>query len=121
MTVEIRDIITAVSVLVAFIGMMLVNRNAKRALRPAAENTDLTRIRDLRGELAETKAELTAVKGQVHTLSLQLTAANEDAMAAYRERHEMLRYARMPGVNIDDWLARFDQMPPELNGRPDRT
>jgi len=117
MTIELRDLITAASVIVALIGMLLVNRNAKRALRPVAENTDLTRIRDMRQEMRELKTELTEAQSQVHRLTMQVTEANTAATEAYRERQEMLRYARMPGVTLDDWLRRFDQ-PPELNGRP---
>lgn len=118
MTIEVRDVVTFFSVIVALIGMLLVNKNAKRALRPAAENTDLTRIRDLRSELGEAKTELDMIKGQVHQLSIQLRAANEAATDAFRERQEMLRYARMPGVTIEDWIRHFDQAPPELNGKP---
>jgi uncharacterized protein (DUF3084 family) len=118
MTIELRDVITGLSVIVAVIGMLIVNRNAKRALRPAMENTDLARIRDLRSELAEAKQELDAVRGQVHALNIQAKAANDAALEAYRERQEMLSFARMPGVTMEDWLRRFDQAPPELNGRP---
>lgn len=116
MTIETRDVLTALSILATFIAMWLVNRNAKRALRPQTENTDLTRIRDLRLELRETKTEVDALQGTVHRLTLQVAEANEAAMQAYRDRQEMLRYARMPGMDIDSWLRRFDQAPPELNG-----
>lgn len=118
MTVDLRDLITAASVLVALVGMLLVNRNAKRALRPAAENTDLTRIRDLRNELRETRDEVDALKRQVAALDKQLIEANDFGMVMARERAEMLRYGRMPGVTMDDWLARFDQ-PPAVGGRID--
>ncbi len=116
MTIEIRDVITAASVIVSLVAMLLINRNAKRALRPVAENTDLTRIRDLRAELTEAKHECDTLRGQLHQLNIQAKAANDSAMDAYRERQEMLSFARMPGVTIEDWLARFDQAPPELNG-----
>lgn len=124
MNVELRDLITMGSLVVSIVAMLLLNKNAKRALRPAAENTDLTRIRDLRSELAEArsetremKMEVDALKGQVHQLTIQVTAANDAATAAYQWRMEALNYARMPGVQMDDWLRRFDRMPPELNGR----
>jgi septal ring factor EnvC (AmiA/AmiB activator) len=127
MTIEIRDLITAASVLVALFGMLLVNRNAKRALRPAAENTDLTRIRDLRAERAEIKQELTEtrqelelVRNQVHRLSMQVEEASNAATQAYRDRQEMIRFAQMPGVTIDDWLRHFDRPPPETPAAVDR-
>lgn len=122
MTIELRDIITALSVLVAVMGMLLVNRNAKRALRPAAENTDLTRIRDLRHEIKETRDELDRAKAQVTQLTIQVQEATDAVRAAYRERNdaaleahrermEMIRYARMPGMDIERWLDRFETAP----------
>lgn len=119
MTIELRDIITALSVLVAIAGMLLVNRNAKRALRPAAENTDLTRIRDLRHEIKETRDELDRAKAQVTQLTIQVQEAtdavrtayrerNDAAFEAHRERMEMIRYAQMPGMDIKRWLDRFE-------------
>lgn len=114
MSIEPRDVITGLSVIVAFIGMMLVNRNAKRALRPAAENTDLTRIRDLRQELRETKDEVSHLRVQITDMSIQLNSANERSMAYARREVEMIQYAQMPGVTMDDWRRRFD-VPPALN------
>jgi len=117
MEIHTRDLVTLLSVIVALVIGLLANRNAKRALRPQAENTDLTRIRDLRAELTEAKHECDTLRGQLHQLNIQAKAANDSAMDAYRERQEMLSFARMPGVTIEDWLRRFDQAPPELNGR----
>lgn len=119
MTLEMRDLIAIGAIVISLVSVLLVSRNARRANSIHAQNTDLTRIRDLRSELAETKTELNAVKGQVHAVSLQLTEASEAATRAYRERQEMIRYARMPGVTLEEWLRRFDT-PPELNGRIDR-
>lgn len=117
MTLETRDMITLLSVLVALASMVIVSRNARRATAVQAQNTDLARIRDLRSELAETKHELDEVKKQATQLAMQVTAANEAATVAYRQRAEMLLYARMPGVTIEDWLRHFDQTPPELTER----
>lgn len=123
MTFEIRDVLTIVSILVAAVSMLLVNRNARRATAAHTQNADLTRIRDLRQELAETKRDLDTAKEKLDTVNLmvtrlsrQLSEASEAALTAYREREEMRRYARMPGMDIETWLARFGQ-PPLPNGR----
>lgn len=113
MTLEIRDALTLASIIIAAISMYLVNRNARRATSQAAENTDMARIRDLRAELKETETELGLMRGQVTDLNRRLTEANEAAMEAYRQRFEMLRYAKMPGVTIEEWILRFD--PPRID------
>lgn len=113
--ITMRDLITAASVVVAFIAMRRANRNAKHALRPAVENVDLTRIRDLRSELAETKTELNHVKAQVSEVSTQLSEAHDRYLALARREIEMVQYANMPGVTIEDWRQRFSQ-PPEAIG-----
>lgn len=113
--VTMRDLITAASVIVAFIAMRRGNRNAKMALKPAVENVDLTRIRDLRSELAETKTELNHVKAQVGEVSAQLGEAHERYLALARREIEMVQYANMAGVTIEDWRQRFSQ-PPEAIG-----
>jgi hypothetical protein len=64
--------------------------------------------------LRETKDELDHVKGQVKSLSLQMAAANDAAMEAMMQRQEMLRYAAMPGVTIEDWRKRFE-VPPTIS------
>lgn len=112
--IEFRDALTMLTLLIAATSVILVSRNARRATLVQAQNTDLTRIRDLRSELAETKTELHEVRVQATQLAAQMNAANEAAAIAYRQRAEMLMYARMPGVTIEDWLKHFDQSPPEL-------
>lgn len=98
--------------------MLIVNRNAKRATTVQNQSTDLTRIRDLRSELRETKDDLDRCKTQVTQLSRQLTEASDAALESYRERMEMIRYAAIPGMDMDQWRARFDppKLPPALNG-----
>jgi len=117
MTFETRDLISMLSVLAAVVSMFIVSRNARRATAVQTENTDLARIRDLRAELRDTKDELERVKGQVTGLSRQLQEASDAAMEATRQRAEMLRYARIPGMDIESWLRRFDTPPPALNAR----
>lgn len=126
MDLEARDVIAIVSVLVAFGSMLVVSRNARRATSVNAQNLDLARIRDLRVELRETKEDLDKARVQVTDLNQQLVSlnqrvveANEAAMAAYRERAEMLRWAHMPGMSIDAWLDRFDAPPESIGGRID--
>jgi septal ring factor EnvC (AmiA/AmiB activator) len=114
--IELRDVIAGLAVLVALVSMVIVSRNARRATSVHAQNTDLTRIRDLRAELKETKDDLDRVKAQATQLNIQLQEANDAAMTAYRQRAEMLRYAQIPGMDMNAWLARF--APPEaLAGR----
>lgn len=114
MKIELRDIITFLSVLVAIGGMLLVSRNAQRATSVQAQNADLTRIRDQRAELREMKEELVHVKEQVTALTAQLTAANERSLAYAQREIEMMQYAQMPGVTIEDWRRRFE-IPPAVS------
>lgn len=121
MTLELRDVLTLLSIGVAVLSVLLVNRNNRRMTNVQAQNVDLTRIRDLRHELSETKNELTQVKGQVTALESQiadlaeqLTAANERSLAYARREMEMVRYAQMPGVTIEDWRDKFGSFPPEI-------
>jgi peptidoglycan hydrolase CwlO-like protein len=114
MKIETRDLIAIFSVLLALVSMIIVSRNSRKATAVSTENADLARIRDLRVELRETKDELDHVKTQVGRLSRQLDEASAAATEAYRERAEMLRYARMPGMDLDGWLTRFDSRPPGL-------
>jgi hypothetical protein len=123
-TIELRDAITLAALAVSLLSVILVSRNSRKATSVQMQNTDLTRIRDLRHELAETKtelsqtrSELTVVKGQVADLSIQLDAANERSLQHARREIEMIQYARMPGVTMEDWLEHFDQVPPELGPR----
>lgn len=128
MTLETRDVLTIASLIVAAISMILVSRNARRATAVQAQNTDLARIRDLRSELAETKSELGETRQEVHRartealqLAVQVQTMNDALTQAYQRHAEMLMYARMPGVKIEEWLARFDQAPPELTPNQGRT
>jgi septal ring factor EnvC (AmiA/AmiB activator) len=105
--IELRDVIAGLSVLLALASMIVVSRNARRATSVNAQNTDLTRIRDLRQELKETKDELDRARAQATQLTIQLQEANDAAMTAYRQRAEMLRFAQMPGMDIPTWLSRF--------------
>jgi chromosome segregation ATPase len=128
MTLETKDVLTLISLLIAAASILLVSRNARRATAVQAQNLDVTRIRDLRHEVAETKAELAEtrqelhrVKNQATELSVQVNAMNEALSDAYRRHTEMLMYARMPGVTIEDWLRHFDQTPPEITPHAGRT
>lgn len=128
MTLEMRDLLTILSILVAAGSMILVSRNARRATAVQAQNTDLARIRDLRSELAEAKSELGETRQEVHRtkteamqLAVQVQTMNDALTAAYKRHTEMLMYARMPGVTIEDWLRHFDQTPPELTPRVNQT
>lgn len=115
MTVETRDIVAFLAVLISIASMIVVARNARKATAVHAENVDLARIRDLRQELRETRQELAETKAEVHQLTIQVREANAAATAAYREREEMRRYAQMPGMDIEMWLRRFAH-PPTTNG-----
>lgn len=117
MKIDLRDLVAILSVLVAAASMLIVSRNARKATAVQTQNMDLARIRDLRQELRETKGDLDACKVQVTELSRQLTEASEAAMSSYRERMEMIRYAQIPGMDIDRWLQRFEMPPPALNGK----
>jgi septal ring factor EnvC (AmiA/AmiB activator) len=119
MDIETRDVLTFLSILAMLASMMVVSRNARRATSVQTENIELTRIRDLRAELRETKQELDEVKGQVTNLTRQLVEANDAAMDAYRARAEMLRWARMPGMDMPRWLGQFDAPPEAIGGRID--
>lgn len=114
--IELRDAITMASLAIALLSVILVSRNSRKATAVQMQNVDLTRIRDLRHELAETKSELHEVKVQAAQLAAQLTAANEAGVEAAKREAEMLMYARMPGVTIEDWRDRFD-VPPAIGSR----
>lgn len=111
MKIEFRDLIALISACIAIGSMLIVSRNARRATNVQTQNTDLTRIRDLRAELREAKDELNHVKEQVTNLSMQLTAANERSMAYARREIEMMQYAHMPGMDIVMWRKRFESPP----------
>ncbi len=108
MTIELRDLFYLVGVFGAFMSIYFVNRNAKRATAQQVENTDLTRIRDLRAELKEAKEEVEKLRAQMNGLAEQMADVSRARYEADRHREEMLRYARMPGMSMADWLSRFD-------------
>lgn len=117
MNLEPKDILQAFLLLATIVSVVVVNRNARRATAVNAENVDLARIRDLRSELTEAKVELDVVKRQVGEMMRQTQAANDAAYQAVRDREEMLRYGRMPGMDIERWLARFgDDRPQRIGG-----
>jgi hypothetical protein len=111
--IELRDLIAMLSIIVALGSMLIVSRNARRATNVQTENVDLARIRDQRAELRELKDELVHVKEQVTALNAQLTAANERSLAYAQREIEMMQYAQMPGVTIEDWRRRFE-IPPAV-------
>jgi uncharacterized coiled-coil protein SlyX len=116
--IETRDLVALLAVCVSLVSMIVVSRSARRATAVNAQNLDLVRIRDLRSELTETRAELDKCKSEVRSLSIQIEEANQAALAAYREREDMRRYAQMPGMDIETWLRRF--VPPQqLSGTLD--
>jgi len=123
---ETRDVLTLLSILVAAVSIVLVSRNARKATAVQMRNVDLTQIRDLRHELSETKSELKETRAEVRHakaeaegLSAQVQAMSDALTEAYRKQQEMILYARMPGVEMADWLERFD-VPPELGNRVGR-
>lgn len=123
MKIDASHVFSGLSLLAVIASMILVNRNARRATAVSTENADLTRIRDLRAELKEAKAEVDQLTGQIGDIRRQLNEASDAAMDAYRWRAEALRYARMPGMDMDTWLARFDTPsgPSPINPPTDRS
>lgn len=112
MTLEIRDMIALGSIAVAIITMLVVSRNARKATSVQLQNTDLTRIRDLRSEVKD-------LTGEVSELRRQLGESNDFGHRMLRERMEMIRYAQMPGIDIHDWLDRYGEgdHPAPIGGR----
>ena len=116
MRLETRDVLTFMAILISAVSMILVSRNARRATSVQAQNVDLARIRDLRSEVSDLKSDLDRAQQQVTRLARALDEANDAAMTLGRDRAEMLRFARMPGMDLELWLKRFDNRPPQLNG-----
>lgn len=100
MTMEFQHVIGILALLVSLASMLVVSRNARRATSVNEQTLALARIRDLRSELTEAET-------KTKQLSAQLTEATEFGNRMLRERMEMIRYAQMPGVGINDWLDRF--------------
>lgn len=115
--IETHDLLTIAALFVSLLSMILVSRNARRATSVQTQNADLTRIRDLRAEVSDLKSDLDRAQQQVTRLARALDEANDAAMTLGRERAEMLRFARMPGMDLDTWIERFDSRPPPLNAR----
>lgn len=99
-TMEFQHVIGILALLVSLASMLVVSRNARRATSVNEQTLALARIRDLRSELTEAET-------KTKQLSAQLTEATEFGNRMLRERMEMIRYAQMPGVGINDWLDRF--------------
>lgn len=117
MPIEIRDVLTALAIAAAVVSTLLVNRNAKRATAVQLQNADLTRIRDLRAELKETKDEVALLRRQVTEMEQHMAEANQRAYAYAEREIEMRAYARMPGMTIELWRARFDDDAPAVSAR----
>lgn len=122
---EIRDFLAIGAVLISLAGMLLVNRNARRATGVQVVNTDLTRIRDLRAEVRDltsdvqvARTEAASLRGENVETRRQMVEIHEFSNRLLRERMEMIRYAQMPGVDIHDWLDRYgnDEHPRPIGG-----
>jgi len=121
MTITVDGVLKWLPMLITLAGVLLVSRNARRANSTQMQNVDLARIRDLRSEVAETrtelsetKTELDVCKKQVDQLVERLTEANRIATGEFMLRQEMLRYAEMPGVDMEMWLRRFRDAHPSV-------
>jgi uncharacterized coiled-coil protein SlyX len=114
MTITVDGVLKWLPMLITLAGVLLVSRNARRANSTQMQNVDLARIRDLRSELAETKVDLDQCKQQVEALADRLTEANRVATGEFMLRQEMLRYAEMPGVDMEMWLSRFRDEHPSV-------
>ncbi len=121
MTIELRDLVGILSLFVAAISMVVVSRNSRKATGVNEQQLTLARVRDLRNELTETEARFKGVNEQLDRASAQLEAAELFGRRMLLERMEMIRYAQMPGMDIDQWLARYgdpDNPRPVAGGIP---
>ncbi len=121
MTIELRDLIAILALLVSAAGMILVSRNARRATGVNEQQLTLARVRDLRNELTETETKLKGVNEQLDRAGTQLEEAEQFGRRMLMERMEMIRYAQMPGMDIGQWLARYgdtDNPRPVAGGVP---
>ncbi len=107
MTVELRDLIALLAILASVVSMALVSRNARKATNVNEQSLTLTRVRDLRHELTETETKLKQVNAQQADASAMYEEAAEFGRRMLQERMEMIRYAQMPGMDMETWLARY--------------
>lgn len=121
MNLETRDLIAIVSVLAVIASMILTRRSARQATAVQVQNTDLNRIRDLRGEVKELRDEVRAAREETSSARAEASEARKETaqhrmqmveMNAWgnrllQERMEMIRFAQMPGVDIHQWLDRY--------------
>lgn len=107
MTLEIRDILTLIVIVVSIGSTLLVNRNSRNATQVNAQSLDLSRIRDLRTEVSEAKADLAATRTELNACQQQaaelhrrLLVSNREAGEAWTELAELKRLAHRPGMTI---------------------
>lgn len=98
---DLKDAFALLVILVSVASTIMVSGNARRATTVQAENVDLSRIRDLRAELAETKIELDACRQQATELNRKLQIANREAGEAWTEVAVLRRMAYRPGMTIE--------------------
>jgi biopolymer transport protein ExbB/TolQ len=101
-------VLSVLTPVIAVASMLRISRNARSANAIQKENLELNRIGRLRSELDATESKLTAANRQMEELLARLAEANDRAITSARREAEMLRYARMPGTTMVDWLRRFD-------------
>lgn len=126
MTFGWQQIIALCAVIVSAVVGIRSIRVARRNLGLQVQNTDLTRIRDLRSEVKELRDEVRAAREEA-TEARRETAQHRAQMSEMnawgnrllQERMEMIRYAQMPGVDIHDWLDRYgnEDHPRPIGGR----
>lgn len=111
---ETRDLLTLMAILVSVTTMLVVSRNARKATSVQVQNTDLTRIRDLRSEVRDlthdlqtARAESVALRSENAQIRDQMVEIHKFANQMLQDRMEMIRYAQIPGVSITDWLDRY--------------
>jgi outer membrane murein-binding lipoprotein Lpp len=115
------NILTICAVLVsALVGIGTI-RNSRRAASAQVQNTDLTRIRDLRAEIKDLRDEVRAAREETSSARseasqarqetaqhrMQMAEMNDWGNRLLQERMEMIRFAQMPGVDIHQWLDRY--------------
>lgn len=125
MMIDPQMALSVLAILAACLGPILISRNTRRATAVTAQGIDLQRIRDLRQETVELRAEVTQVrgemegaKGQATALRRQLEESNrraeafrEQAEVAWREVAEVRRLAHSPGMTIPVLLERIGPPP----------
>lgn len=135
MTLDTRDIIAILAIVASLTAALIASRNARRSTAVQLQQADLTRIRDLRTEVKDMTVEVQAARAEAQAARseaaelrrenaenrAQMVEINEFANRLLRERMEMIRYAQMPGVDINDWLSRYgnDDHPYPIGGTID--